>query len=499
MPSVSQSVPVPTRGWNARDPVTEMDPQDAIRLVNLFPNTGTVDLRGGYRVHSTSLGSGAVQTLAEFAGPTGTRQLIAGANNKVYNATTLGADATDITNGATITVNKWQTANFGATLILVNGTDQPLQWDGTTLTSATYTGVTDNNLIHVSVYKSRLYFVEKNSCSIWYGGVGEITGALTELDVTNLLQRGGYVEFTASFSRDVGDSTDDLFTIVSNMGEVLLYSGDYPGALNWVQVARYFLYKPLGRRGYLQRGSDLILITEAGLIPLSGVLRNTESDRVFLTDRINNAFRQASILYSGNFGWQAIAYPRGHYMLVNIPTSESADAEQYVMNTDTGAWTRFTGQRACSWCLLNEKLYFGGIDGKVYQADYGTSDAASNIEVDMKGAFSFLGDKQRNKRFVMARPTVTADGDVSFAFNVDVDFGNRTISDTVTISENTGAEWDEASWDVDDWVSDAVHSTNWYTVTAIGRSVAPRLSGNFQNIMFSISAIDYLYEPGGLI
>ncbi len=501
---LSYSIPAPTNGWNARDPLADMDPKDAIRLENIFPNTSTVDLRGGFRVHSTGLGAAAVQTLAEFSGPDGTRRLVACANNKIYNATTYDAAATDISNATAITVNKWQTVNFRSTLIMVNGTDQPRQYDGTSVTDATYTAATgytlasDNSLICVMVYKSRLYFVQKDKASIWYGNVNEITGELSELAVGGLFQRGGYVLFTGTFTRDIGDSTDDLFVIVSHMGEVLIYSGDYPGALNWVIVGRYFLPIPIGRRAGVNKGSDFLIITEGGLISLGTVMQNAEEAKP-ITDRVNKPFRLAAQLYKSNFGWQVQVYPRGHYLAVNIPTTESTAAEQYVMNTETGAWTKFTGQNACCWGLLNEKLYFGGIDGKVYEADYGSSDNGSNIEADLKGAFNYLGDRRRNKRMTMARPLLISNGEVSFVFNVDVDFGNRSITDTITSTESTGSLWDAATWDVSEWNIDNVYTDDWYSINGIGRCVAPRLSGNFQNVTFALSAIDYIYEPGGLI
>jgi hypothetical protein len=492
------SVPVPTRGWNERDPITQMDPQDAIRLVNIFPNTATCDIRKGSRVHATGLGSGAVQGLFEFSGPTGTRKLIGTANNKIYDCTTYNAAATDITNGATITVNKWQAVNFRAKLILVNGTDQPLQMNAsTTVTSATYTGVSNDNLLaHVSVYKSRLYFCETNTASIWYGAANEVTGALTEDDYSGRLQRGGYLLFSGAYSRDLGDSTDDLFVVVSNMGEVLAYSGDYPGAKNWVQVTRYFIPVPIGRRGFVRMGSDMTIITEDGVYPLSEVLASGRQSKK-LTDRIQNAFRRYAALYKGNFGWQAIEYPRSAYLVINVPVSESTNAEQFVMNTQTGAWCKFTGLKAVSWSLLNEKLYFGGTNGKVYEADYGANDAGANIDVDLKGAFNYLGSKTSAKRVSLARPLITSDYAVSFVFNLDTDFGNKTITDTVSIMGSAGAEWDSATWDVDSWDGENVYSDDWYSVSGVGRCVAPRLSGSFNNVQFSLSGIDYIYEQGG--
>jgi hypothetical protein len=71
-------------------------------------------------------------------------------------------------------------------------------------------------------------------------------------------------------------------------------------------------------------------------------------------------------------------YPQGSYALFNIPIT-STTAIQYVVNSQTGAWTKFTNQNASSWAAYNGDLYFGGQGGIVYKADTGTDDNGANI------------------------------------------------------------------------------------------------------------------------
>ena len=61
------TLPAPTGGWNARDNIAKMKPEDAVRLVNLFPGVASVDLRGGYSAHVTGLPA-QVETLMEYSG-----------------------------------------------------------------------------------------------------------------------------------------------------------------------------------------------------------------------------------------------------------------------------------------------------------------------------------------------------------------------------------------------------------------------------------------------
>jgi len=196
LPATSVSFPPPIGGWNARDPLDGMPEVDAVRLENFFPNTQDIMLRRGFREHADGMGTGTIYTLAEYHKSDGTRDLIVGANSKLYEATTQGASATDITGTTTPTNDKWETVNFRDTLILVNGTDQPQQWNGSTMSDAAYTTVPDDSVfVDVTAYKNRLYFAEISSGSVWYGGVDAITGAVTEFDVQSLFNLGGSIQF----------------------------------------------------------------------------------------------------------------------------------------------------------------------------------------------------------------------------------------------------------------------------------------------------------------
>lgn len=502
----SHSIPAPIKGWNGRDSFDALEPGYAIRLCNVFPETSYVSLRKGSRVHATGMGTGAVQTLAELVTEGGTRKLIAGANGNLYDATTYDDAAASLASG--FSVDKWQTANFRNKLILVNGTDQCKQYDGTSVTDATYSGITtDNNLISVEVYRSRLYFVEKNTASIWYGGVDAITGALTEFDVGSLLRLGGSVMFAGSWTVDSGSGMDDLFVIVSSMGETLVYSGTYPaadgtvaGEIAWGLTGRFFLPVPLGRRAFLNLAGDMIILTEQGAVSLANVFAQGK-DEIYrlVTDVISDPYQDGARSFAANFGWCGLSYPRGHMAILNVPTQQDANAEQWVMNTLSGAWCKFQGLKASSWVLHNEKPYFGGMDGKVYEFDIGADDGGNAIEFELKTHFDYFKDREREKRFLMARPMLIGDTSMRFLMNVDTDFADRVISDTVTTEGVSGAEWDVATWDVSSWDGGADYRADWYSLSGVGRCAALRMKGTARNATFNLSAINITYETGGVL
>lgn len=501
--AVSQAIPAPIGGWNTRDPLDLMADTDALRMINYFPSTASVDLRRGFRSHSTGMGSAAVETVAEHVGATGTRTLIACANSNIYNATTYGGSASSLASG--LTNNKWQTVNFrdaggNSYLMMVNGADVVKAFNGTAISNPAFTGVTLSNLIDVTTFKGRLYFVEKDSTSIWYGDIDASSGALTELDVGSLFKRGGYLLTAASWTRDTGGGSQDLLALISSQGDVLIYGGTDPGATDWGLVGRLYLPAPIGRRCLGNIGSELVIITNQGLIPFSSIINVTpekESNFVKLTDKISSAFAAASESYGTNFGWQFIPYFRGKMGIVNIPIIAGSQAEQAVVNTLTGAWCKFTGINASSWCLFNDKPYFGGVDGKVYEFDYGYNDGGNEIPVQLKTAFNYLGDRQSLKKITLARVMAAAQGDISFTFNIDTDFQDRPLSDTISLTGSSGSDWDTSDWDTSSWDSGTVYSQDTYSVDGLGRCVAVRVQGNYRDLSHSISAFHLVYEQGG--
>ena len=503
--SVSASFPAPVGGWNARDPLAAMDPADAVKLVNFIPNTTSVTLRQGYRVHTPSgMGTGVVETLAEYVSPSGTRQLIAAANSNLYNCSTYNAAATSLATATTS--NQFQTCMFkdaGGTsyLVMFNGADTPKKYDGTTVTNAVYTGVgTPANLIHPTVFKSTLYIVEKNTTIVWYGATNAVQGALTSFDVGSLLKLGGKVLFCGAWSLNTTSVAADLFVIVSNMGECLVYNGYSPTAANWALVGRYYLPVPIGIRAGFNLGSDFLIITQSGVLSMSDVVQNVAPATYNkLTDKIRNSFSSVTELYSSNFGWSACVYPRRNIALINIPITASSRSDQYVMNILTGAWTRFIGWNALCFSLYNENLYFGGSDGKVYQADYGQTDNGSTIAAEIRTAFNYFGDDTRQKQFLMVRPTIATTTTAPVLLDIDTDFNQKTITSTASVAGSASDAWDAATWDSSYWGGGAVSAKDWYSVSGIGYCGSVALKASFSNVNFDLSSLNVIYKPAGYL
>jgi hypothetical protein len=445
------------------------------------------------------LGSGAVETLAAYTSVTGSKKLLGCANSRIYDATTYDAAATSLASG--FTSNRWQTATYLGIMILVNGVDQPQQYNGTAVSAANYTVIADDAvLVDVCTFKERLYFVAKDTTSFWYGATGTVTGALTQFEIGDFLTLGGYIQAIASWTTNSGSGMQDLLVLISSEGEVLTYSGTDPGT-DFALEGRYYLPRPHGRRCKRNIGADLFILHQQGVTSISQLISGIEVATGYaqFTDAIAPTFASASSLYGDNVGWEIFFYPRGQWGVVNIPTSSQAQAKQYVINTKSGAWCQFQGLDALCWCLYDSKPYFGGADGKVYQADITNSDNSTVINANVKYSFNYFGVRDRKKLFNMAAAQVITSGNTKFFFNVDVDGQNQILADTVEVSSPTGSAWDTSSWDTTDWGEERGYLTNWEGLTGYGRAAALRVSGRFLNTSVQLSSAQIVFELGGYL
>lgn len=456
---VSQSAPV--RGWNARDGLANMKPGDAVYLVNWFPTNTEVVMRGGNADHLTGVAN-PVKTLAVYNKMTGTSEMYAATDAGIYNASSAGAVGASV---ATSTNGYWQPTMFGDGtnnwLIMANGVDKPNYYNGASWiavdggTSPALTGITTTDLVAPFSHKGRLYFIEINSLSFWYLAAGAAGGSLTEFNLASIATRGGFLLAGGTWSVDSGEGPDDRFVVVTSEGEVIVYVGTNPGdATAWSKVGTYFLGKPLGRRCLVQLGGDLVVLTEAGAFPLSKVMQsNTVEADLAVSDRIRQAFGEASILYRGNVGWEGVYFPARQALVCNIPTLEFTTAKQYVMNTNTktGAWCEFEGWNAMCFAVFNNELYFGGVDGVQY-AWTGTADDGLNIEARGKEAFGKFGT-DFPKMCSLYRPILQVNGSLAYSTGFDVDFKDTAITGDAVYSVTPGSQWDVDNWDEALWAA----------------------------------------------
>jgi hypothetical protein len=505
------SLPGPVGGWNTRDAIDSMPPEDAIQLDNMFPAIGRVELRGGYEDYvSSGIGSDNVETLATLV-VGATEYFLCGTNSKLYEITNGGSPA-DRTGAATITVDRWQWTVFAAssaptapTLLLVNGTDAPLQWTGSGNVSAWVpTGPTIANLIGVHAFKNRVFVWEKNSRDFWFSALGAFTGALTRFPLSGIRGGQGNLLFMATWTRDGGAGPDDYAVFVTDAGSVIVYQGTDPASANtWALVGVYQIPRPLGLRAWANVLGDLLIATESDYVFLSEAIQ--KAGLTTEATKLAGAMAADAARYRSNYGWQLTLYPRGNKIVSNIPLQTNAQYEQHVINVQTRAASRFTGWNFRTFGVFGGNLYAGG-SGKVYRVDEGRVDDATGtptpIQVRVKTAFTDFGAPGRQKRVAAIRPLLKVSETLTATYSLVTDFGDKDGAvSTSAGSASSSPAWDDPLWDVAFWSTEATARTQraWRMLGGRGSDFSVGLVVDISNQALEWLSTDYLIEPSARI
>lgn len=503
------TIPAPTKGLNTRDAFAAMKPDYAIVLDNYFPDHGAVRLRAGHVEHADGVGSGYVESLIpHYSGTVAKFFAIGGGSmHEITDGGTVGAAVKDMLTG-----NIWDHATVSGSTILVNGADDPMRIEPAgTLAAAhgwTVSSGTLPVLLRVMAFKNRLFFVEKDTAEVWYGPLNGVQGQLTGFDFSFVAPEGGNVLELGTMTLDAGEGVDDFFLVFLQHGVVLVYQGIDPASAvagtGFSIVGRFKIGALVGDRPLVNVGGDLIALTVDGAVSLSQILKRGRSGQggLGLTDTIAPTFRDRAALYGANAGWDSILHPPASWLMFSLP---GPGGEQYVMNTQTGAWCRFTGMDARCWGRFRDQLYFGGPGGKVFRANVGLADDDNPIEGDVQTAYNYFRTPQE-KRITMTRSVVEADASIQFQLGSTTDFGVTarlaapssivtTGTKWATAFKATGNKWATASKQTGNkWAAGRVQLRSWQVVNQGGTALSIRLRSATKGANIALYATDVIYE-----
>lgn len=500
---VSRPVPVPiaTGGWDASSPISDMPGDRAIALVNMFPHAAKVSVRKGHESWATGLDD-EVETVMSWNGPS-TSKLFAAAATEVHDVTSSGAVSTPAI--TSLTNARFQHVNFGTSggnfLWICNGADAPRHYNGSAWATPSITGVTATQIINVCVHKRRLFFALTGYLGFAYLDVESIAGAASLFNLAPIFDRGGYLMAIGTWTTDGGAGPDDFAVFVTSEGQAAVFAGTDPSnVLSWGVVGVYDVGQPLGRRCLLSYGSDLLLLTVDGAVLMSRIVVRSKSDRqdvsVNLTANIRDAFAAATASYGSNYGWQAIEHPATNSLIINVPTSEGTTSEQFVMNSLTGAWTKYTGLNAVCWGFKGSQMYFGKPGGVVARAFGVESDLGIAIPWTYRGAF--MNAKKDGSSAVVRMTQATMESSATLVASLAVNVDYREVAPDVPVPQAaTGdvAIWDVSYWDQSYWGSGPSVSDDWISTPANGTSFGVHIIGQ-SSAETSLLALTVLMEDG---
>ena len=499
------SLPAPTGGWNARDALGDMPPEDAVTLTNFFPRTTDVTLRNGYSQFATGL-PGQTETLMNYSGGS-SNKLFAISSSSIYDITSGGAVGAASVTG--LTNSRFQYSNIatagGNFMLAVNGADKLQGFNGTTWWvdgdgTHDITGFNTATASNICLFKNRIWFCENGTLNAWYLGVNSISGAATAFALQSVASKGGYIMAMGTWTLDAGYGVDDYAVFVTSEGEVIVYRMTDPTSASSISlIGVWNLGTPVGRRCLMKYAGDLLIICQDGLLPLAAALQSSRlNPKVALSNKIQSAVSSAISSYSSNFGWQTAYFPKENMLFLNVPISIGSIQQQYVMNTLSGAWCNFSGWEANCWEIYQDNPYFGG-NGFVGKAWDTLADNSTNISGTAKQAFNYFKSYGVLKRWTMMRPILTTNGNPALLANLDVDFSDDTPTAALNFSPTGYAGWDSAVWDTGVWGGGLNVLKNWQGVNGIGYCCAPRLQVASQAIEVNWVSTDLVMERGGIL
>jgi len=517
--SLLKSYQAPTGGLNDKDSISNMGEEYALNLDNIFTESSFVSVRGGSVAHVTGLPATG-ETLMAYNGISA-KKMFAAVTTAIYDVTSAGVVGAAVVTGKTNA--RWDTVNFGGAgsnfLVAVNAADLPMFYNGSTWTpsgtgyASAITGVNASLFSQVSVWKNRLFFVEKNTLNAWYLGALAIGGAALALDFAGVAKLGGFLVAILNISSSAGTTIDDYLCAITSEGEALLYQGTDPAsASTFALVGNYFIGRPManadnrGGRWLAKLSSNVFALTADGLTPLQEALfSNVVAENRQISDNILNQVGSDTFTYRANFGWKVVVCPFQNKLIINVPSTELVASHQYVMSTISKKWSKFTGWDAVDIISFNDKIY-GIIGTKVYELDVPKSnDLVSGVSPGVavsgiiKSSFRFPGSSvEKNYKFI--RPIFISSGQINPAIGINVNLRDEQVdSNADIITDSTFSLWGVAQWGVNVWSSDEITFQDWIKVNGSGNSIALKMTISANNQSFKFLGWDLIFENGGLI
>lgn len=526
-PSIQEvHIPAPVGGLNTISAGTAMPPGDCVQLVNMVSGEHGLRARLGYKQHSAV--NAQVRTLMPYVGGSAN-----GSKDRLFAVTSQGIEdvtASTATNfvgfGSDVgaagfgVCHAFTTAagNFLAYCDEVNGlyvyTESTGAWTKVTegVGVLQVSNVNPANFCFVMVWKSRLWFVEKDTNNVWYLAAGAISGAATKLPLAQSAQfrQGGDVIGLWNWTLDGGSGIDDFLVACTRGGDVAVYQGTDPAspdtfALKGTWNAGAFV---AGRRVATSFGGDVMLLTRSGLRQLSQLVAGGDGQQTYATAKISNLFNALTLQHGDKLGWAIYLHPEENALIVTVPKNSDVygqiSTNQLVLSLWNRSWSRYESLPISAACTWGKKLYFGDTIGSVFVND-GYVDAvmlADPTDFDpvhwaVLTPFSNLGTV-RKKQVQLLRPTTLSDSTMDkLAVEARYDYDLSGIADQ-TEAAASGNVWGVALWDAGTWTDDSLPASPARGATGLGSKVAVSLKGTARS-RTTLVGVDVLYTTGGYL
>lgn len=339
----------------------------------------------------------------------------------------------------------------------------------------------------------------------WYLPVDSIGGELTKFPLSGVFPRGGVLLWGQAWSLDNSGSggLSEQCVFTTTEGEVAAYQGLSPDPdQGWTKVGAYRIGRPMGKKGFIRAGGDLVIATTVGFISLAQASRKDYA-----------ALGQGAVSYAieddwaiaqqqrGQTNWRCQVWAEGQMTLIAPPTPASRNPIVYVANTNTGKWCTFTGWDITAMVQFNGGIYFGSSDGAVRQGWVTGSDEGAPYVCKSLPLFDGLDVPASVKVLKMGRAVTRASYEAKLQLsghsNFKVGFPAPPSQQTIP----TGNEWDNGVWGESVWDAErgSIVAGDWVSLGNLGHDVsvgAQVTSGALVPIDVELIRVDVTYGVG---
>lgn len=521
-------IPAPIGGMNTVDAGSMLGALKCTYAYNLIGGEFGLRSRLGFREWCTGLTGGdtTVRTMISLAG-----SLSAGSQNRLFACTPTGIwDVTDSSDAPTEVISFLSSAGkagFGAWTVATNAagarfilyTDEVNGYYVYTESTDTWakiamggggteiSGVDPATFVHVHIWKSRVWFTQKDTGTAWYTDVSAIYGVVTAFHFGSQMRYGGGLRGLWSWTYDGGAGIDDALVGVSDGGDVVIYVGTDPDDVTTFGLkGRWSVGSiPAGRRICIDSGGELLILTGVGVLSLSKLVAggSVDDERLYETRDISNEFSQLVSQYGTLNGWALQVHPTDNALLILVPQADGSETIQLAMSIATRGWFRYRDLPILSAAVFEGGLHFGTADGRVcvntgYVDEVLLSDPNTYTAVDwsLLTAFRDLGNGRR-KQMKLIRPTIISLStqpavSVEARYNYDM-----TEPDAPALNPSAAGEgWDVGVWDTAVWGGAYNTSRNAWGASGMGVDVAVAIRGKAVSRTVLVK-IDVGYIQGG--
>ncbi len=500
-------IPAPIAGINAQTGLSEMAPDEAIFLKNIFPSRYGCKVRNGYMEFATNVGTGGVRTILPYVGSSDSaNRLFATGEDAIYDATLGGAAPVSELAFGTVDVE----SGYGQWTLYVTNAGHFMVYCDESNGYKLYTESTDTwstialgggagqvtpqdpaTFVGCVIFKSRLWFIERDSASAWYLPVGAVTGTVTEFNFGNKFKHGGTLVALYNWTIDGGEGIDDYLVAISSTGDIIIYKGNDPSsASDFIQHGQWYIGQtPVGRRLAGAFGGELYVLSAYGVVPLTKLIAGAliQQEDIYISRKINPLINEQMAASRTTLGWEVKLVPSDNLLLISTPKRTGLDYLQFVQSLNTQGWAAFIDIPYNTGEVYLDDFYIGDTDNRILiytgNADNIALDGsgATDIEFSALQTFQEEGSVGAYKRTQFIRPVFIASAAPSYVVEARYDYNLSEIFGAPTASSVSGALWDAAIWDAALWSVELATIDQLRGGTGMGRTIAIGINGNTQS------------------